>query len=299
MKREIIKIDEELCTGCGDCIPNCHEGALQMIDGKARLISELFCDGLGACIGHCPEDAISIEEREAEPYNETLVMAEIVKKGRNTVLAHLNHLKDHGANDYLSEAIAYIQNNNINLEANGPLAFESGPTDTNEMEQATDGGCGGGCPGSVPMSFDIDNEEPDEAVNSTIAADAPSELRQWPVQMHLLNPMAPYFRNADVVFAADCAAFSMGNFHSKFLKDRTLAIACPKLDSDQESYVQKLISMINDSQINSISVVRMQVPCCGGLTQMAQMAVDGASRKIPIKQAIISPQGEVLQEDWI
>ncbi len=301
MKREIIKIDEELCTDCGDCIPNCHEGALQLIDGKARLISELFCDGLGACIGHCPEGAIAIEEREAEPYNETLVMVEIVKKGRNTILAHLNHLKDHGAEDYLSEAIAYIQNNNININADRPQVFEPRSINVYGKEQKISGGCGSGCHGSVPMSFDIDidMEVPDEAVNSATAVEAPSELRQWPVQMHLLNPMAPYFRNADVVFAADCAAFSMGNFHNKFLKGRTVAIACPKLDSDQESYVQKLISMINDSQINSITVVRMQVPCCGGLTQMTQVAVANASRKIPIKQAIISPQGEVLQEDWI
>jgi len=299
MKREIIKIDEDLCTGCGDCIPNCHEGALQMIDGKARLISELFCDGLGACIGHCPEGAITIEEREAEPYNETLVMAEIVKKGRNTVLAHLNHLKEHGADEYLNEAIAYIKDNNIDMDVNGPLANEAEHIVKDEMQQAMAEGCGGGCPGSAPMSFDIDMEEVDKSVDNQITQDAPSELRQWPVQLHLLNPAAPYFSNADVVLAADCAAFAMGNFHSKFLKDKTLAIACPKLDSNQESYVQKLISMINDSNINSLTVVRMQVPCCGGLTQMAQVAVANASRKIPIKQAVVSHQGEVLQEDWI
>jgi ferredoxin len=299
MKREIIRIDEDLCTGCGDCIPNCHEGALQMIDGKARLVSDLFCDGLGACIGHCPEGAISIETREAEPYNETLVMEEMVKKGKNTVLAHLAHLKDHGATDFLNEAIAYIKENNIDMDVRRPDTTNPEEIIHQEMQQAMAGGCGGGCPGSAPITFDIDMDEVEDASSNTSAAEAPSELRQWPVQLHLLNPNAPYFINADVVLAADCAAFSMGNFHSKFLKGKTLAIACPKLDSNQESYVQKLTSMIDDSKINSISVVRMQVPCCGGLTQLAQVAVANANRKIPIKQAVISHEGEVLQEDWI
>ncbi len=299
MKREIIKIDEDLCNGCGDCIPNCHEGALQMIDGKARLVSDLFCDGLGACIGHCPEGAISIETREAEPYNETLVMDEMVKKGKNTVLAHLAHLKDHGATDFLNEAIAYIKKNNIDMDIRKPDASKPEDIVQQEMQQAMAGGCGGGCPGSAPITFDIDMDEVEEATENTAAAEAPSELRQWPVQFHLLNPMAPYFRNADVLLAADCAAFSMGNFHSRFLKGKALVIACPKLDSNQESYLQKLISMINDSNINSLTVVRMEVPCCGGLTHLAQQAVANANRKIPIKQAVISHQGEVLEDDWI
>nr|NQU90059.1 4Fe-4S binding protein [Bacteroidota bacterium] len=299
MKREIIKIDKGKCTGCGLCIPNCHEGALQIIDGKARLISDLFCDGLGACIGHCPEDAITLEEREAEPYNETKVMEKIEKQGKNTVLAHLHHLKSHGADEFLNEAIAYIKINNIDLDVTSEEDDADRQMIHNEMEQTMAAGCGGGCPGSAPMVFDIDTDEVDKAGTSQSRIDAPSELRQWPVQLHLLNPMAPYFRNADLLLAADCAAFSMGNFHNRYLKNKTLAIACPKLDSNQESYLQKLISMINDSLINSITVVRMEVPCCGGLTQMAQMAVANSSRKIPIKQAVVSASGEILQEAWI
>lgn len=295
MKRSIIKIDEEKCTGCALCIPNCQEGALQIIDGKARLISDLFCDGLGACIGHCPEGAIVMEEREAEPYNETLVMEKIVKQGKNTILAHLHHLKSHGADDYLNEAIAYIKNHNIDMDVTKD-DNRSRDVVHHEMMAAKSSGCGGGCPGSAPMVFDIDLEEVKKAGNTAQGADAPSELRQWPVQLHLLNPNAPYFRNADVVLAADCAAFAMGNFHNRFLKGKTLAIACPKLDSNQESYLQKLISMINDSNINSITVVRMEVPCCGGLTRLAQMAAANARRKIPVKQAVISAQGEVLDE---
>jgi len=295
MKRSIIKIDEEKCTGCALCIPNCQEGALQIIDGKARLISDLFCDGLGACIGHCPEGAITMEEREAEPYNETLVMEKIVKQGKNTILAHLHHLKSHGADDYLNEAIAYIKTHHIDMDVTKD-DNRSREVVHHEMMAVKSAGCGGGCPGSAPMVFDIDLEEVEKAGNNVQRADAPSELRQWPVQLHLLNPNAPYFRNADVVLAADCAAFAMGNFHNKFLKGKTLAIACPKLDSNQESYLQKLIGMIDNSRINSITVVRMEVPCCGGLTRMAQIAVANAGRKIPVKQAVVSAQGEVLGE---
>jgi ferredoxin len=295
MKRSIINIDEEKCNGCGECIPNCHEGALQLIDGKARLISDLFCDGLGACIGHCPEGAITMEEREAEPYNETLVMEQMVKQGKNTVLAHLRHLKDHGAEEYLRVAIAYIKENNIDLDITKDESAEPHAAVHHEMMAAKTTGCGGGCPGAMPVSFDIDLQEVETSGNVTDITEARSELRQWPVQMHLLNPQAPYLQNADLVLAADCAAFSMGNFHSRFLKGKVLAIACPKLDSNQESYLKKLVAMIKDAKLNTLTVVRMEVPCCGGLTRLAQIAVQQAGRKMPIKQAVINIRGEVLK----
>ncbi|MCF8366402.1 MAG: 4Fe-4S binding protein [Bacteroidales bacterium] len=299
MKRSIIKIDEEKCTGCGLCVPNCHEGALQIIDGKARLISDLFCDGLGACIGHCPEDAITIEEREAEPYNETMVMEQMVKKGKNTVIAHLQHLKSHGANKFLNEAIAYIKNNNIDMDTTaGDDEIKTHDIVAKEMAAVSGHSCGGGCPGSAPIVFEIDEEEVKRAAQAP-GMDAPSELRQWPVQLHLLNPMAPYFLNADVVLAADCAAFAMGNFHNHFLKGKTLAIACPKLDSNQESYIHKIISMIDDAKVNSFTVVRMQVPCCGGLTHLVETALSNAKRKVPVKQAVISHSGDILSEEWV
>jgi len=296
VKRSIIKIDEDKCTGCGLCIPNCHEGALQLIDGKARLISDLFCDGLGACIGHCPEDAITIEEREAEPYNESLVMDQMVKKGKNTVLAHLYHLKSHGATEFLNEAIAYIKFNKLDLDIkNEDDEIKTQKIVAEEMA-AVSGGCGGSCPGSAPIVSDIDEDEMNRAVQSP-GQDAPSELRQWPVQLHLLNPMSPYFLNTDVVLAADCVAFAMGNFHNHFLKGKTLAIACPKLDSNQGSYIQKLVSMIDDSKVNSFTVVRMQVPCCGGLARLVETALVNSKRKVPLKLAVISHGGEVLSED--
>jgi ferredoxin len=292
MKRKIIQIDEEKCNGCGLCIPNCHEGAMKLIDGKARLISDLFCDGLGACIGHCPEGAIEIVEREAEPYDERKVMEAMIPKGRNTILAHLEHLRDHNETDFLQQAIDYLKENNINM---GPE--NQGKETHHDASQKSE--CG--CPGSMARDFNEDNKP--GAVQNSEPQDNPrqqaSELRQWPVQLHLLNPQASYFKNADVVLAADCAAFAMGNFHGRFMKGKSIAIACPKLDSNKESYIQKLSSMISDTKINSLTVVMMEVPCCGGLLQMAQTARGNAGRNIPIKQAVVSLQGEVIEEDWI
>ena len=286
MKRKIIKIDEEKCNGCGLCIPNCQEGALQVIDGKARLISDLFCDGLGACIGHCPEGAIEIEEREAEPYSERQVMEILSKKGRNTILAHLEHLRDHNEQEFLKEAISYIKENNI---------------DMSETEMNIEHKIPHGCPGAATRDFRIDTEQVENSVkgNAIEPVGTPSELRQWPVQLHLLNPQASYFKNADVVLAADCAAFALGNFHARYLKGKSLAIACPKLDTNKESYLQKLTSMMKDSKINTLQVVIMEVPCCGGLVQMATTARENAGLKVPIKVSVISVQGEVMEEDWV
>jgi NAD-dependent dihydropyrimidine dehydrogenase PreA subunit len=288
MIREVVKIDEDLCNGCGECVPNCHEGALQIIDGKARLISDLMCDGLGACLGHCPMGAIEIEKREAEEYNETKVMMLMVEKGPATVIAHLKHLKDHGETDFLKEGVNFLKNNQdrINFNVNEVIM---------EVHQHGHQHGGGGCPGSKMMSFapvglELENDE---------TVSGKSELRQWPVQMHLINPMAPYFRNADVLIAADCVAFSMGNFHQKYLKGKGLAIACPKLDEGMESYVEKMTRMVDEAKINTLTVMIMEVPCCGGLLQMARMAVNNASRKVPIKAMVVSLQGEIISEEWV
>lgn len=303
MKRQIIKIDDEKCNGCGLCVPNCHEGALQVIDGKVRLISDLFCDGLGACIGHCPEGAIEIEEREAEPYNEKKVMELMVPKGRNTILAHLEHLRDHNEQQFLAEAIQYLKENNIDMSIKEPASDKSSAGTYPNLAAARleTQGSACGCPGSAAKDFRIDEAQVVAAGKENVEnnGNAPSELRQWPVQLHLLNPQASYFRTADVVLAADCAAFAMGNFHSRFLKGKSIAIACPKLDTNKESYLQKLTSMISESKINSLTVVIMEVPCCGGLLQMAQTAKQNSGRNIPIKLAVVGVQGEVLQEDWV
>jgi hypothetical protein len=151
-----------------------------------------------------------------------------------------------------------------------------------------------GCPGSRAVVI----ERPQDG-NRTVSTDQPSELRQWPVQMHLLNPNAPYLRGSDLLLAADCVAFSMGNFHSKYLKGRSLAIACPKLDHGTDIYVEKLTAMIDTAKVNTITVMMMEVPCCGGLLQMVKNASSNSSRKVPVKKMIITLSGEVLNEDWI
>ena len=212
MKREIIKIDKEKCTGCGKCIPACPEGALQLIDDKARLVSDLYCDGLGACIGDCPEDAITIEEREAEPYDEARVMENIVKQGKNTVIAHLRHLEDHGETEYLEEAKKFLNNKGIAIPEY-------------QKEQAMNEQCG--CPGSATKTIDSNKNNNDQQTNRKIE----SKLKNWPVQMHLINPNASYFQNADILLSADCVPFSYGDFHNIFVKDRVVITLCPKLDN--------------------------------------------------------------------
>ncbi len=312
MLRKIIQIDEEKCNGCGLCIPNCHEGALQIIDGKARLISDLFCDGLGACLGHCPEGAIEIIEREAEPYNETVVMKTIVRQGRNTILAHLEHLRDHNEHEFLKEAVAYIKTNNIDLspEAGKKPSVESKvnfPTmkeALNHVKPEHESACGCGSSKTIDFKIDIDKVNAAAAVSAVSAQtsevyNAPSELRQWPVQLHLVNPMASYFQKADVVLAADCVAFAMGDFHESLLKNKSLAIACPKLDTNKEVYIDKLSTMISDAKINTLTVPIMEVPCCGGLIQMAKMAVQQSGRNIPIKKIVVGIKGDILNEEWV
>ena len=285
----MVKIDEDLCDGCENCIPNCHEGALQMIDGKARLISDLMCDGLGACIGHCPQGAITIEKREAEPYNESKVMELMVQKGENTVVAHLQHLKEHHEMEYLKEGVSYLKAHEDELGFSLEKVMSRVHHARVEEEQLA---CG--CAGSEARSF-----APRSAAGAVPASQQHSELRQWPVQMHLINPGASYFRQTDLVLAADCVAFSLGNFHSKWLKGKSLAIACPKLDSGLDSYVEKIRALIDEAQINTLTVMMMQVPCCGGLLQMVKMAAGQATRKVPIKSVIVGVEGEILKEEWV
>lgn len=299
MEREIIKIDEEKCTGCGLCIPGCPEGALQMIDGKARLVSDLMCDGLGACIGECPEGAIEIENREAEAYDEIRVLGEILKKGRNTVIAHLAHLQDHGELGFLKQAIEYLQSVKDELDFDlEEVLLKNDKMEEPKINVNLHHEHGQGCPGSAMRDFKVDQKQMNAAVTNSTDKQ-PSTLQQWPIQMHLLNPNAPYFRDAEVVLAADCVAFSMGNFHRDYLDGKGLAIACPKLDQGMDVYVEKIKQMIDVAKINTLQVMIMEVPCCGGLIQMAKMAVDSAERNIPIKRTVISIRGEVLSEEWV
>jgi len=289
MKRTIIKIDEDLCNGCGLCVSGCHEGALQIVDGKARMISDLFCDGLGACIGECPEGAITLEEREAEPYDEIAVMERIAPKGENTIIAHLNHLFEHNELVYANQGLNWLDKNIVNIDRSN-LKISKSNAMNNDIKPFS------GCPGSMSHDFRETISETNE--QSTNAKQA-SELRQWPVQLHLVNPSASFFKDADVLLAADCVAFAMGNFHQDYLKNKSLAIACPKLDSNKEVYVEKLTAMIDDAKINTLTVMIMEVPCCSGLAQMAQMAAQKATRKVPIKLINVALKGSVIDETWI
>lgn len=301
MLRDVVKIDEDLCNGCGDCVPGCHEGALQIIDGKARLISDLLCDGLGACLGHCPTGALTIEKREAEPYNEVKVMEMMVEKGHNTVVAHMKHLKEHGETAFLKEAVRFLKSNEADLKLDvSAIIYEvhnSGSAcgvNQNQPQKPMHSAVSG-CPGSQSKSF----APVGLAATSQKEDDDFTELSQWPVQMHLINPAAGYFSNADVLIAADCVAFAMGNFHQKFLSGKKLCIACPKLDSGLDTYLDKIKRLIDDSKINTLTVVVMEVPCCSGLLRLAQIGVEQASRKIPLKAVTVSVQGKVLNEEWV
>lgn len=293
MKREIIKIDEEVCNGCGECVPNCHEGALQIIDGKARLVSELMCDGLGACIGHCPLNALTIEYRDAEDYNETAVIKEMIPNGANTIIAHLTHLKEHGEHTFLKEAISYLESSRNELPFN--LDEVKKTVHGHYVSSATEPGCGGGCPSTLSQDFRLDLP----ALTDEKKGSLQSELKQWPVQLHLVNPSASFFQKADLLIAADCIAFAKGDFHTKDLKGKALAIACPKLDHGQEVYLNKLVSLIDNAMINTITVMIMEVPCCGGLLRLVQQATQIAQRKVPVKASIISTKGNVLSEEWV
>ncbi|MCK5559478.1 MAG: 4Fe-4S binding protein [Thermoplasmata archaeon] len=280
VKREIIKIDEELCTGCGDCIPNCPEGALQIIDDKARIISDLFCDGLGACIGHCPVDAISIEEREAEKYDERKVMENVVKQGPNVIKAHLEHLKDHGQDDYLQEAIDYLKENDMEVPLEEPSP-EAPPLPC-------------GCPGSAVQDFRDDTTCATPPTSEPVSR-AASELRQWPVQIMLVPPSAPYLKDAELMIAADCVPFAYANFHEDFLKDKVLLIGCPKLD-DIEYYKNKFQDIFNENEIRSVTYVHMEVPCCTGMVNAINSALEASGKTIPIKEITISVKGEKIDE---
>lgn len=310
MKRTIIKIDEALCNGCGNCVTGCHEGALQLIDGKAVMVSELYCDGLGACIGECPVDAIVLEEREAEPYSESAVMERISGKGEGVILAHLKHLKDHGEKKLVQEGVAWLQAHGIPfdpalLHKQETLACGcSGSHEKTWGEPVT--AVGAGLPKvpayeacQVPSGASKQSMQGMRPAFGTAvgAAEQASELRQFPVQLHLLNPQAPYFKGANVLLAADCTAFAVGNFHSTFLKGKKLAIACPKLDSNLEHYLEKLESMIDDALIETLTVMIMEVPCCSGLVGIAKTARDRAKRHIPIHVVVVTVQGAIKKEE--
>ena len=296
MKRKIIHIDHDLCDGCGRCLPNCPEGALQMIDGKARLVSDLFCDGLGACIGTCPLGAIRVEERDAEPYDERRVMANIAPKGANVIRAHLDHLAAHDERQYLEQARQFLRENGIPLPAlqgGRPRGEHSRgglpePTKSKSPEFQT-------CPGT--QMHDRRGQEaahPAPAPTATAREARASELRTWPVQLQLLNPQASFFDNADLLIAADCVPFACASFHEDFVKGKIPIIFCPKLDQANERYLEKLTAILTLHPVRSLHVVHMEVPCCSGTTALVREALARSGKTIPIHDHTLSIQGRLL-----
>lgn len=246
IKRQIVQIDEEKCDGCGLCVPGCEEGAIRIVDGKARLVSDVYCDGLGACLGHCPRGAISIIEREALPFDEAAVASHV-----SSTRAALPVLEAVGA------------------------------------------GTGGGCPGMQARQLRPSREplHPDRAGHANDAAQRsaspPSGLANWPVQLHLVPPAAPYLRGAHLLLTADCAPLAVADFHQRFLDGRPVLIGCPKLD-DGQFYIQKLAQIIRIAAVREITVIRMEVPCCSGLTQIARAAIQTAGTDCPLHEEIVS-----------
>jgi Pyruvate/2-oxoacid:ferredoxin oxidoreductase delta subunit len=250
VRRSIITIDEDKCDGCGLCVPSCAEGAIQIVDGKAKLVSETYCDGLGACLGECPRGAISIEEREADPFDEEAAMA------------HVEAMKED------AEALE-----------------EEAPPGKGFRVPAFS------CPGMAATAL---QERPGEAPDAA-DADAPSRLRNWPVQLALAPVEAPYFEGAELLLAADCSAFALARMHEKYLHGRVTLIGCPKLD-DADAYIEKLGAILAKNDIRSLTVVRMEVPCCGGLEKIAAAARDRAKQDVPVQTVVIAIDGTVKQE---
>jgi Fe-S-cluster-containing hydrogenase component 2 len=236
MLRNIVKIDEEKCNGCGLCVPACAEGAIRIIDGKAKLVADNLCDGLGACLGDCPQGAITIEQREADAFDE-----EEVKKVQEKTAAR-NAAKSHHGH--------------------------------------------GGCPSSHMMKLESgENKAADEGGSRQ------SRLGTWPVQLSLVPPTAPFLDNSDLLLAADCVPFAYADFHRDFLQDKTLVIGCPKLD-DGQVYLEKLTRMLQENTINSLTVIRMEVPCCSGLVAIARQALAASGKQISFETVTIGIKGD-------
>ena len=255
MKRQIIRIDEDKCNGCGQCATACAEGAIQMVDGKARLISEVFCDGLGACLGECPVGAIAIEQRDAEPYSEQKTLEKMLPQGVKTIQLHLEHLKNHCQTALYEEGIAFLKEKGVTLPdvPKAPFPMVSLP--------------------QVAMT-------PKEKPNTN-----------WPIQLQLLNPDAGFFDNADVVIAADCTAFSLPDFYKRFTKNHALIVFCPKLDHATELYIDKLVAIFSRHEIRSLTLLRMVVPCCGGVAMIVEQALKKSGKEIDVIEYTVNFDG--------
>lgn len=271
VRRKIVQIDEEKCNGCGACAKACHESAIVMVDGKARLLSDDYCDGLGDCLPACPADAIRIIEREAEAYNEEKVLARQIEMG---FVPTPVQMADHGS----GSAVHTLQGASAETQVSPVFS---------------------GCPGAAARS--LQGRGPgaimraDEGSEAAAASGRPvSRLAQWPVQIQLAPVQAPYFSGARLLIAADCAAYAHAAFHETFMKGRVTLIGCPKLDP--VDYAEKLSAIIAANDIKSVTIVRMEVPCCGGLEMYAKEALQKSGKFIPWQVVTLSLDGSVLED---
>jgi Pyruvate/2-oxoacid:ferredoxin oxidoreductase delta subunit len=284
--RNIVKIDEEKCNGCGNCVSACAEGAIQMIDGKAKLVSEIYCDGLGACLNCCPVDAITIEQRDAAEFDEEATNKYLEELARNKAAHEKQKQKPSGASRRMGDSVDNAFAHGSPTAKHPSSLPELRRTESLTVPPAT--ASSGGCPGMKMMNFATAPK-----TETAASGDVSSQLGQWPVQLKLVSPMAPYFAGADVMLVADCVPFAMGDFHSKLLKGKTIAVACPKLD-DTGSYAQKIADIITTGKPASLTVVHMEVPCCTGLLRIAEKAIALAESDLKINDITISLRGEVL-----
>jgi len=254
------------------------EGAIQIIDAKARLVSDLFCDGLGACLGYCPQGAITIEEREADKYDEKKVMGNIVSQGGNVIKAHLKHLKGHNEQAYLKEALDYLKDKGMS----NPLAGD------NKVDMCHNNS--GGCPGPKAMDF----KDKEASSDNKEAIGLRSRLSNWPVQLMLVPSLAPYLNNAEILIAADCVAFAYAGFHKDLLKNKVLLVGCPKLD-DLKVYKEKITQILKHNSIKSITYAHMEVPCCFGLAGVIKEAISVTGDRAGFFEVVIGIKGDRIK----
>ena len=262
-KRQMIEIDREKCTGCALCINACAEGALAIDDeNKANVVNEIFCDGLGACLDVCPEDALKVVLKDTAEYDAKATFEHVKNTRGDDAAKHV-----HGAEELNNQ-----------------------DTKGEENMHTTPSACG--CPGSMAREI---KREPSTTTATATAPTGPaqSELAQWPIQLHLVSPAAPYFNESDILIAADCVPFALNNFHSELLQGKKVAIACPKLD-DTTPYIEKLVELFKNNTIYSITVAIMSVPCCTGLYHMVAEAVEQSGLNIPVKKIVVGVDGEIV-----
>ena len=252
VQRQIITIDEEKCDGCGNCVPACVEGALQVIDGKARLVRESYCDGLGACLGDCPQDALHVTTLEVEAYDEPAVLGYLRQTAPEAVERHVVHLREHG-----------IESSYQPSARPQPAAIPL-------------------CPSVQMKAWHEDVAAQDEPPQGRVK----SELRQWPVQLTLLPVRAPFFAGAELTLIADCVPFADPNMHAGLMRDTAIAVGCPKLD-DGNAYIDKLTQILASNDIRGIKVAYMEVPCCRGLVFIAQQALRASGKEIPLDLVLV------------